>query len=61
MLLFEHVPPLPCRETTRNRRPVDRTFGLVVDEEPFEQLMLDRHLVGGQVGQDVLVADVVEA
>ena len=37
------------------------TFRLVIQEKSFKELMLDRNLISGGVGEDVFVADIIQA
>ena len=37
------------------------TFCLVLQKKSFKELMLDRNLISGGVGEDVFVADIIQA
>ena len=37
------------------------TFCLVIQKKSFKQLMLDGNLIGRGIGEDVFVADIVQA
>ena len=37
------------------------TFCLVIQKKSFKELMLDRNLISGGVGEDVFVADIIQA
>ena len=37
------------------------TFCLVIQKKSFKELMLDRNLISGGVGEDVFMADIIQA